>query len=62
LLLPFLRHKQIDAIFFYLFDDYSGLHGEIFWENEKPVIGGRYNLWQTYETPRSLAGAIEVAI
>jgi len=52
---PFLEQENIDAIFYYMFNDYSGLNGSISWVNGKPVIGGRFNLWQGFETPESLA-------
>lgn len=29
--------------------------GQITWNNNKPIIGARYMLWDGYETPTSLA-------
>jgi hypothetical protein len=57
-LLPFLLQNNIDAIFYYDYSNYSGLSGDIFWVNWKPVIGGRYNLWSGFETPLSLANKL----
>ncbi len=54
-LVPFLRQRAIDAIFYYDFANYSGGKGAIDWMEGKPVICGRYNLWQGFETPASLA-------
>ncbi len=52
---PYLKQKQIDAIFYYAYSNYSAGNGGIWWLNDKPVICGRYNLWQGFETPTSLA-------
>ncbi len=54
-LAPYLNRKEIDAIFYYDFTNYSSGHGAIDWINGKPVICGRYNLWKGFETPLSLA-------
>jgi len=55
---PYLLQHNIEAIFYYGFSDYSDLDGDIFWLNGKPVIGGRRNLWEGFETPSSLASYI----
>ncbi|MHB2149609.1 GxGYxYP domain-containing protein [Calditrichota bacterium LG25] len=52
---PFSEQQNIDAIFFYYFSNYSGGKGKINWINGKPVITGRFNLWEGFETPESLA-------
>ncbi len=54
-LAPYLSQNQIDAVFYYDFSNYSGGKGVIHWISGKPVIFGRYNLWQGFETPLSLA-------
>jgi hypothetical protein len=57
---PYLRQSNIDAVFDYNYTDYSGLHGKISWYKDKPIIGGRYNLWlgtlgqSTDKTPQTL--------
>ncbi|MFB6342752.1 PA14 domain-containing protein [Saccharicrinis sp. FJH62] len=44
-LLPlYLEQPHIDAMFYYLHSNYSGLHGSISWYKDKPCIGGRYTL------------------
>jgi len=57
-LTEYIQQDNIDAIFYYLYSDYSGLAGKIYWLNGKPVIGGRYNLWQQYNTPETLAAKL----
>ena len=52
----YLASDQIDAVFYYPYSDYSGLHGNITWVGNKPIIGGRWNLWYPgFETPTTLA-------
>lgn len=46
----YLNNSGIDAVVWYLYDDYSGMNGTIDWPLAsagimKPVLGGRYNLW-----------------
>ncbi|MCL5028191.1 MAG: T9SS type A sorting domain-containing protein [Bacteroidetes bacterium] len=60
-LAPFMMQNNIDAIFYYFFSDYSGGRGKIKWVDGKPVIYGRYNLWDGYETPASLAQILNSA-
>lgn len=55
---PFLQQENIDALFYYDYSNYSGLAGEIKWINNKPAIGGRYNLWEGFNTPASLASKL----
>lgn len=55
----YLQHDNIDAIFWYNYDDYSGMQGNITFvpssstaaPGSKPVIGGRYNLWGDGSNP-----------
>ena len=47
----YLQHDTIQAIFWENFDDYSGMHGNITFINNKPVIGGRFNLWGNGNNP-----------
>lgn len=42
---PILASPDVDAVFWYNFDDYSGMRGNITFVGGKPVIGGRFNLW-----------------
>jgi hypothetical protein len=58
---PLLQHDNIDALFYYFYSDYSGGHGKINWINNKPVIYGRYNLWDGFETSESLAEKLNSA-
>jgi hypothetical protein len=51
----FLADDNIDALFWYNYDNYAGLNGEITWVNGKPVIGARLQLWTgTFDDPASL--------
>ncbi|HMA61392.1 MAG TPA: T9SS type A sorting domain-containing protein [bacterium] len=52
---PYLQQSNIDAIFYYDYSNYSGLNGDIFWINGKPVIGARYNFWEGFQSAASLA-------
>ncbi len=52
---PYLSQEHCDALFYYDYSNYSGLGGEISWIENKPVICGRYNLWDGFESPQSLA-------
>ena len=54
----FLKHENIDAIFYYLFENYAGLNGKIFLVNDKPVIGARYRLWDGFGDAHSVAAKI----
>ncbi|MDB5282882.1 MAG: GxGYxY sequence motif-containing protein [Bacteroidota bacterium] len=47
--------SNVDAVFYYMYSDYSGWKGKIMWNNDKPIIGGRYSLWGDKETPQTLA-------
>jgi len=43
---PFLAQSEIDALFYYSYEDYYvGLKGAISWYKDKPSIGGRYQFW-----------------
>jgi len=43
---PFLAQSNIDALFYYSYEDYYvGLKGAISWYGDKPSIGGRYQFW-----------------
>jgi hypothetical protein len=57
---PFLAQPNIDAIFYYFYSNYSGGAGKIKWINNKPVIYGRFNLWENFETPSSLAAKLNI--
>jgi hypothetical protein len=57
-LTPYLNQSNIDAVFYYYFSDYSGGKGEIKWINNKPIITGRYKLWEGFETPNSIASKL----
>jgi len=57
-MIPYLNQSNVDAIFYYDYSNYSGLNGQITCVNGKPVIGGRFNLWSGFETPASLAAAL----
>lgn len=57
-LIPYLNRSNIDAVFYYYFSDYAGGKGEIKWINSKPVITGRYKLWEGFETPSSIAAKL----
>lgn len=50
-LAPLLAAADIDAVLYYPFDDYSGLHGNVSFVGGKPVIGGRFNLWGDGSSP-----------
>ena len=51
----FLDKSNIDAIFYYEYSNYSGLNGQINWNNNKPSIGGRYNLWDGINSTTQVA-------
>ena len=57
-LTPYLNQSNIDAVFYYYFSDYSGGKREIKWINNKPIITGRYKLWEGFETPSSIASKL----
>ena len=57
-MLPFLQQENIDGIFYYDFDSYAGLNGDIHWVNNKPVVGGRYNFWNGFNTVTQLANKL----
>jgi len=51
----FLDKSNIDALFYYKYSNYSGLNGQISWYNNKPSIGGRYNLWDGIHSTTQVA-------
>ena len=56
---PYLDQEAIDGIFLYSYaDHYTGLNGSIQWYNNKPVIGGRFSLWNGAYSPQSLANIL----
>ena len=57
-MLPFLQQESIDGIFYYDFDSYAGLQGDIHFVNNKPVVGGRYNFWEGFNTVTQLANKL----
>ncbi|UGU14916.1 PA14 domain-containing protein [Sinomicrobium kalidii] len=58
----YLKQDNIDALFYYSYGaNYTGRQGEIDWYNGKPSIGGRYTLWGTLSSPRSLATQLNQA-
>jgi hypothetical protein len=58
---PFLEQQNVEAILFYFFSNYSGGAGKVKWVKNKPVIHGRYNYWDGFETTASLADKINRA-
>lgn len=54
----YLGQDNIDAIFYYSFNNYAGLNGAIYEVNEKPVIGARYRLWDGFDDATSLASKL----
>jgi len=56
-MLPFLQQPNIDAIFYYGYDSYAD-NGDIRWINNKPVIEGRYNFWDGFNTVQQLANKL----
>lgn len=56
---PFLQYDSIQGIFYYEWI-YDNLNGQIFWVNNKPVIGARFLLWSGFDTPLSLANKLNV--
>eukprot|EP00762_Andalucia_godoyi_P008417 ANDGO_04643.mRNA.1 hypothetical protein CAOG_03194 len=55
------RQPSVRGVIQYMFSDYSGLKGRVQFSNGKPVVGGRYNLWAGFETPKSLAQKLNSA-
>ncbi|MGQ8335852.1 GxGYxYP domain-containing protein [Sunxiuqinia sp. A32] len=56
---PYLDQEAIDGVFLYTYsDNYAGLNGSIQWYNDKPVIGGRFALWDGANSPQSLANIL----
>lgn len=43
-LTAYLDQPQIDAVFYYPYDNWGGCNGQITWANGKPIITARYNL------------------
>lgn len=50
----YAHQKAIDAIFLYGYSSYSR-DGSIEWLDGKPIISGRFNLWEGFFTPEALA-------
>ncbi len=54
----YLGQDNIDAVFFYNYDNYAGLNGAINIVNDKPIIGARYRLWDSFDDASSLASKL----
>lgn len=54
----FLEQDNIDAIFYYNYDNYAGLNGQIYSVNDKYVIGARYRLWEGFDNAATLANKL----
>ena len=54
----YLKQDNIDALFYYYYKNYSAGKGQILWSNNKPIVTGRYNLWNGFENSKSLAEKI----
>ena len=55
----YLDQEAIDGIFLYSYADYyTGLNGSIQWYDNKPVIGGRFALWDGAYSPQNLANIL----
>ena len=50
--------SNIDAVFYYMYSDYSGWKGKIMWINGKPVVGGRFSMWGDKDGPETVAQKI----
>jgi len=61
-LAAYTQCSNIDAVFYYMYSDYAGWKGKIMWSNDKPIIGGRFALWQDKESPVSLAQKINESV
>ena len=48
---PYVAQPQVDAVFWYNYDNYAGLRGNITWQMGKPVIGARFALWGDGSSP-----------
>lgn len=63
----YLQYSNINGIFWENYDDYSGMKGKISFINNKPVIGGRFNLWGDGSNPsgptfKNVTGLIEALL
>ena len=54
--------SNVDAVFYYMYSDYSGWKGKIMWSNDKPVIGGRFSMWGEKEGPEAVAQKINECV
>ena len=57
-LYSFLEKKNINALFYYDFSNYSSHNGNIRFLNNKPIISARYNLWGGFNSTKTLANKI----
>lgn len=53
-----ITSSQIIQVVHEVIELMEGLKGEISFVNNKPVIGGRFNFWQGFETIESLASKL----
>lgn len=61
-LTAYAQCSNIDAVFYYMYSDYSGWKGKIMWINDKPVIGGRFSMWGDKDSPQTVAQKINASI
>ena len=54
----YLKQDNIDAIFYYKYENYAGLNGAIHIVKDKPVIGARYRLWDGFDNATTLANKL----
>ncbi len=54
----YLGQDNIDAVFYYKYDNYAGLNGAIYTVDNKLVIGARYRLWDGFDNASTLANKL----
>lgn len=57
----YTRRPQVIGCFYLDYAKYDNYNGKIVWSNGKPVVSAKYNLWQGFDSPESIARIINIA-
>ncbi len=56
----YTRNPQIIGCFYLDYAQYDYYAGKVVWSNGKPVVSARFNLWDSFDTPQSIANLVNV--
>ena len=57
----YTRNPQIIGCFYLDYAQYDYYAGKVIWSNRKPVISAKFNLWEGFDTPLSIANIVNIS-